>query len=628
MAVVVATALGHARLLTASNFEILVALAALASTIWFREAASPPHPAARPNGAPSTLDLLPPALLLSLTLVWIHQYRYLPPGFFAYDDLSYHLSAVATWLQHHDLRMLKFPLGDPGTTFYPIGAELWTWALIAPFRDSDFLARWAQLPFAVFSLVAVAAISRRLGVSWSGTWLAVVSYWSLPRAFPELALSAGNDHSLAFFMLAGVDAALLLGARSHPRRAVYAGVVLGLMLGTKYLAVLFAPLLFLVWLASRGAAPEARPIWAGEGLPHAALAAGVALLVGGHTYLRTALATGNPLYPLPVTLFGRQVLPGLPGAALASRRDPGSLGDALSVLWNRTDLLGPAFRWILLPGAGAATAIALWVAWRHRPSRPAAAVSLLPFGVLAAFVYLHDHRDVRYLFAGLAVAGVAFALLLDRFPAPVGRRLAQALSLLLAAVAVARAQVPMAAAVVAAAALASGAFAWWRRRSTRPLPHSATAIAGLCLALFAVVAGSSTIAGYQRRWHRHFPTAAALEELVGPSPSVFGYSGGNRPYPFFGPRLQHRAEFVPSRGPAEGRFFDWGGDTEFPYDGNFRRWWRNLQSLGASHVILDQIENARRERRWMASQPARFERAYAAGNVEIWRVEREAPPAP
>ncbi len=628
VAVTGATALGHARLLTPSNFEILIACAALASSVRRREPGSLPLSDRGADRGHSFFDLLPAALLCFSTLAWIRLYRYLPPGFFAYDDLSYHLPAVATWLQYHDLRMLKLSFGDPGTTFYPIGAELWTWAMVAPFRDSDLVARWAQLPFAVFSLVAVAAIARRLGVSWSGAWLAVVSYWSLPRAFPELALSAGNDHSLAFFMLAGVDAALGLAARPDRRRAAYCGVVLGLMLGTKYLAVLFAPLLFLAWLAARGASRETQRVGSRQTLLHTAVVSGAALLVGGHTYLRTALATGNPLFPTPLALFGRELLPGWPGSDLATRRAGEGLANAWRVLWDRTDLLGPAFRWIVLPGAVAGATIALRAALRNRSSRPAAAVSLLPFGVLAAFLYLHDHRDVRYLFAGLALAGIAIAVLLARAPDAIGRPLARALSLILATVVIARVPAEMAIPVVAGAALACAAWVRWRRRAAGPRPISWAATAWAGAALIAIVAGSATIGGYQRRWRRHFPTAAALEQLAGASPQVFGYTGANRPYQFFGARLQHRVEIVPSRGPLESRFFDWGGNAGFPYRGNFRRWWQNLRALGVTFVILDQVENARRERRWMERHPDRFRRAYGAGNVEIWRVEPAALSAP
>ena len=73
----------------------------------------------------------------------------------ATTTLSYHLSEVATWIRYGDLRMLRFSMGDPSTPFYPVLGEMASWVLIAPFRDSDVAARWSQLPFALFSFLAV-----------------------------------------------------------------------------------------------------------------------------------------------------------------------------------------------------------------------------------------------------------------------------------------------------------------------------------------------------------------------------------------------------------------------------------------------------------------------------------------
>lgn len=309
-----ATVLGHLGWLTPRLFELLAGCGAALSLLAPRPETSPGEVT---RWRPAILPLLSLILLAAFTLSQMVAYGDSPPGTLSYDDLSYHLPAVATWLHNHDLRMMKPSFGDQGTTFYPIGSELWSWILVAPFRDSDVLARWSQLPFALFSLVAVAAVARRLGLSGPTTTLAVVFYWSLPRTV-ELGLTAGSDHSLAFFMIAGVDAALLLARRQDWRRAVYAGVVLGLLLSTKYIAVLFAPLLVLVWLAARrDARQEAQSLGLAAVV---SLVLVVAAITGGYTYLRSAVVTGNPLFPAPVELFGQRLLPGWPEASPSARR--------------------------------------------------------------------------------------------------------------------------------------------------------------------------------------------------------------------------------------------------------------------------------------------------------------------
>jgi len=58
-------------------------------------------------------------------------------------------------------------------------------------------------PFALFSFLAVFAIARRLGLGRRDAAFASVLYAAIPHVFPVLAVMAGNDHSTAFFTLAG-----------------------------------------------------------------------------------------------------------------------------------------------------------------------------------------------------------------------------------------------------------------------------------------------------------------------------------------------------------------------------------------------------------------------------------------
>jgi hypothetical protein len=578
--------------------------------------------------------LFPVSLLLVLTLLAIVQRRSLPPGVLSYDDTSYHLSAVAVWLHSHDLRTIKFAFGDGTTTFYPFGSELWSWALLAPLRDSDVLARWAQLPFALFTLIAIAAVARRLGLSWPAALLAVVSYWSVPRAVPELALSAGNDHALAFFMVAGVDAVLLAAQRPGRSRSIYAGLVLGLLVGTKYIGVLFLPLLAAVWLAARwGASPLEKPsrlawMWG----------AGAALLAGGYTYLRNAAVTGNPLFPAPVTLWGRQILPGWAKAAPAVRRLEEGGVDLFGLFWNRADLLGPLFRWVILPGALLGCLAALWT-WRRGPlGRATAAVALLPFAIVAVFAYLHDHREIRYVFAALALAGVSLGLAVERLsPSPRVRLwLAGLLSLALSLAALATQTRPwQAAAVLGIAAIVCALAAWtltpspgrrecgWERG-----PGGEGRAGWLLLVLAAAVFGLRLwTESYQKHRLDLWPDAQALERVTGGSPAVIAYLGGNRPYRFAGRRLQNRVEIVPARGPAEEGYFDWRGNTDFPFDsGRYLTWSRNLSRLGVELVIVDWNDGLAsrsevRELRWMRAHSEQLQPLWENDSCEIWRFD-------
>ncbi|HSF41660.1 MAG TPA: glycosyltransferase family 39 protein, partial [Thermoanaerobaculia bacterium] len=369
LAVVPATWLGHFGLLRPAPFLLAMATLVLLSRLIPNSSQLPPLPG-RGNGVVGEesregegrggwpLGRVETALLAAAGFVIlvlplgkaVTDSFDLAPGRNSFDDLSYHLTAVATWHHHGDLRMVKFSMGDSGTAFYPILSEIAAWTLLAPFRDSDVAARWVELPFALFSLVALAAIARRLGLSPRAAASAVLLYASLRRFFPVLALGAGNDHATAFFTLAALDGILETARSPRPGAAASAGLALGLLVGTKYIGVLNAATLLAV-LALLVLVRRPRPaLPALAGL--AALLAVTMIAAGGYTYLRNAITAGNPLFPAPIHLFGREVFPGWEGATMAFRsRFPEYQIDIPRFLTARPDLFGPLSPFTLLPAA-------------------------------------------------------------------------------------------------------------------------------------------------------------------------------------------------------------------------------------------------------------------------------------
>src|SRR5262245_12054809 len=413
MIVVPATVLGHYGLLAPRLFLAIEALL-IASSLALRIPERSPAPtgtiAAVSEGVPKWLRRTEMAVLVTATaaaalsfLSYAAQTElYAPPG--KLDDPSYHLSAVAVWHRHHDLRMIKFDAGDQSTAFYPIGGELIDWALLAPLRDSDFLLRWSQIPFALGSLAAMAAIALHLGLSRRSTLLAALLYLTVGRAFPSLMFSAGNDHVTAFYVLAAVDAALVFAASRTTGAAVYAGLALGLLMGTKYIGLMYAlPLLFLLAVAS-----FRRPL---RIVPIAGLC-GSAVLAGAYTYLRNAWSVGNPVFPVPIPSLA---LPGWAEVTLAMRRHlPDFRIDVRHFLLVSTDYFGHLFRVTMLPAAVLAPVVSLLrsgEAWRKIIRTLVLSLPVVFF--LQFLFWMHDHRDVRYFLAGIALAAVAFGWLLE-----------------------------------------------------------------------------------------------------------------------------------------------------------------------------------------------------------------------
>jgi len=627
MIVVPATVLGHCGLLEPRLFLAIEALL-IASTLALRVPESSPEPtgtiAAVSEGAPKWLCRTEAAVLVTATAAAALSFLshaaqtelYVPPN--KLDDPSYHLSAVAVWHRYHDLRMIKFDAGDHSTSFYPIGGELIDWALLAPLRDSDFLTRWSQLPFALGSLTALAAIAFHLGLSRCSALLSVLLYLTVGRAFPSLVFSAGNDHVTAFYSLAAVDAALVFSRLRTRGGAVYVGLAFGLLIGTKYIGLLYAlPLLILLAaIAVRRNTPVSVHIG------QLSIFLGSALAVGGYTYLRNAWSLGNPIFPAP--LFS---LPSWLEATLRVRRLlPEFQIDLRRCLLVGTDYFGHLFRFTMLPASILAPMVS---PLRHGQRIVRTLVLSLPVVFFLQFLYLmHDHRDIRYFLAAIGLAAIAFCWLLEmmaqRWPllTPVGRgglACLVAYKFIHAEEATALREVTTGLVLLG---LAAAGIARWASLRQWLLEHRLAVIA---LSYGAAVIGIACLGGsvekYQARKYRNDLLVEYLDEQGRKTGAGIAYVGSNRPYPLFGSRLQHRVEIIPLNGSLEDRFYNWGGSAGFAFEpGSYRLWRRNLQRLEIRYVAVVLGDQQDPERRWMERHPQDFELVFVFASTEIWRL--------
>jgi dolichyl-phosphate-mannose-protein mannosyltransferase len=544
------------------------------------------------------------------------------------DDLSYHLSAIAVWQRWGDLRMLKFSMGDWGTAFYPILPELSGWMLLAPFRDSDVAARWSELPYAIASLVAVAAVARRLGVGRRAAVLAAVLYGVL-RPVAALAFAAGNDHVTAFFTLAALDAALACVERPRLGRFVYLGTSLGLLVASKYLgifnavtvlALFVAALALRSWRRSDAGGARLRPAYA------LAVLLGTIALAGGYTYLRNWASTGNPLYPQPVRVGGFEMFAGREEMSLGARG-----GDERLDLWEL--LAGPDnafaafFPFTLLPAALLAPLLA---AWRRRWL--AAAVLALPAVFFLEYLHLAwDHTSIRFVFAGVALGGVAFVWLTEQlgvFGAWLRVVTFAVLLLRYARWLEVRGEWELLAALALVGCAALGRWTWprWRGAAlamSRPLLAVAT--------LAAILALGCNVERYQRGKLAGSPAAQALERLTGGRGAVVGYVGLNQPYLFFGSRLQNDVRIVPRSFNLRAEHYRWGGQPERPFPrSTYRRWLGVMHQLAVQYVVVVRSADEDPERAWMANHWERFRRVHVDETTEIWKLlpRPEPPPRP
>ncbi len=656
-AILPAIALGHfGRLRPGPYLLVMAALAAAALLLPRAPRPAPPAEGDDPRRAwlrnvERGLAVAAACALAAAALHQIHEARYLPAGTFGFDDASYHLTAVATWAERGDLAMVKFAVGDASTPYYPIAGELTAWAFLAPFGDSDFAARWAQLPFALAGLAAIASLAGRLGIRRRSLLPALVLYGSVRRVFPSCALAAGNDHAAAFLLLAAADGALELARRRSAGAALYAGAALGLLIGTKYLGVLLTPLVVALYVTAR-IADRRRAEPGGRRAPEL-VAVAAAAICGGYTYLRNWVTAGNPIFPAPVTIAGVEVFPGWEAVTLAMRRNLPEYAIELPDFLMKVGLWGPVPPWSLVPAAVLAPLAVLLFPRLACPDRPGAAepapqwsrwtqaaLFLLPAGSFLVFLRLvHDHRDIRYFLGGVAVAAVCWAWLTDRLERS-GRRRGAARAALLRAAAcaavltavVVRTPPDGASPLLLMAAAAAGVLlaARWNAR-----PRWATAVAARPAAVAVAAAAllwlpiAHVAEQYPERKLVRLPLTALIESFAEPGGATIAYVGLNSPYHLWGSRLQNRVAIVPSGGDPADRLYDWGGTTRQPFRDPEKpgRWIRNLERLGVGWVVVVHAGEAHPERPLMRRRPERFHRVATFGDQELWRFLPRGRPA-
>ena len=221
------------------------------------------------------------------------------------DGPIYHLYFAARWWKTGRIEPIAAPFGENAATYFPAVGDLW-FAWLMTVWGGDRLARVGQAPFYVVAGLAAVAIARRLGASRAASIVAAAWFLTSVPFFTFTFEPNVDTIFVAGYLLAGYffvrhalgddgQASLALGA-----------IAAGCALGTKAPAILFVPPL--LGLGAASALGRERG-WRGKAVG-LALVGLSPLLVAGFWYAREAARTGNPLYPLHLSAFGRVWLRG------------------------------------------------------------------------------------------------------------------------------------------------------------------------------------------------------------------------------------------------------------------------------------------------------------------------------
>ena len=230
---------------------------------------------------------------------------------FGWDGLTYHLPLAVRWLQDQSLAI---PMRETWKYGLPANGDVGMMVLLAAGLQR-FAFLFNMLAFAIAAL-SVYLLSRRLSSGWRAAVLSVALFAMLPFVQFQ-AVSGYVDLYGTAFIVAGIamlawrnepsgDAA---APRQYLNTLVLVGLAWGVAAGSKHVYYAYGALCFLaavaiIWVE--------RPRHGRSPVLLAAVLGGCMLLPSAFWVIRATALTGNPVYPVGVSLLGYQFFEGVP----------------------------------------------------------------------------------------------------------------------------------------------------------------------------------------------------------------------------------------------------------------------------------------------------------------------------
>ncbi|UCG32615.1 MAG: phospholipid carrier-dependent glycosyltransferase [Phycisphaerales bacterium] len=557
-----------------------------------------------------------------------------------YDAIGYHLTAAATWLQEGRVRLVPTPFGANGQAYMPANVNLIQTWLMLPFGD-DTLARASQFPFLGVCMLGVYVMARNLIRKRRWAVLAP-ALLLLCRHLLVQSGSAMVDVATAAFVLSALGLCLTFARTGNLFAIVCAGLALGLAIGSKFPVLAMLPVLVPLMI-----------VWAWPALRKPPAAAITLFLVAVtvpavYWYARNAALTGNPLYPMRLSLAGHIIFDGAFDAELMRHW-----------LFNRSthpDLV-TAITEVFTPILGQPLAGPLWLAFLALPALwligllqfitipgakrvPACCLFLAVPALLAIQWFWVPYQEPRFFFTvfGLLCAGIAVVASASQ----AFRFLAAAL--LIAHLLICARWYAMLVPLLVVGSVALLALPLLRALARRRLSWLLAALA--CwwpLALFGPPEQTRRYAfAHQPRFRAAWTFGDANIDRA-----RVGYAGHNIPYFLFGPRLQNRVMPVNTDEHTDFAFHDYAAldnamtrarpnTPEAAYYRatlDQRSWLGNIRRLNLNYLVISTVAENQMltirhdedgfpiEARWAGDAPEVFALEHEDEHTRIYRID-------
>lgn len=330
-----------------------------------------------------------------------------PP--FGWDCLNYHYTFPVEWIKNANLNNPLVVSDDPFPSYYPINGSLFFLWLIFPLRNA-FLADIGQLLFFIISFLAVFSISRKLGLNKEYSFFAAYLFVIIPNFFKQLQIGY-VDIMVGGLFLAALNFLLALKEEFSLKNFILFALTYAIFIGIKttalpYSIFLLFPFLFLVFFNKRYSSLKK--------LVFLFLFILIVLFFGGFNYLRNFTLTGNPFYPLDVTILNNPIFKGvIDKATFIARNEEG--GESLIKLLFHEGM-GIQTLLIILP----ATILGLFInlAKNKKKDISFSYIMSLPLLLYLAYRYILPIPNSRYLYPMLGVGAIVGFSVLNSFRIP------------------------------------------------------------------------------------------------------------------------------------------------------------------------------------------------------------------
>jgi hypothetical protein len=625
----------------ASVATVCLVTAALGLFVWLRRAREQPVADRAGSGsrgpANAPWSILPPvAIGLAALVALVHGLTGLIlPVEPVSDAPIYHLPFAIRWWTSGSLGLVPAPFGEAAATYYPANGELWlTWLLAT---GSDALAKVGQWPFMMLGGVAVCALARCAQAPWPTAVLPAAIWIALPIVAQQSSVANVDVIWTAFYLIAVYFLWHWLNEDSpdEVRSLFLFALASGIVIGAKALGAVFVALLLLPVMARL----HRRRRWLRQVV---VLTAGL-LLPAGYWYLRNVILTGNPLYPLQLSLFGVTLTEGWYGASAMDATAYHLPVTAWRTFAARLQLTAGSVG-LALVGTGLVTGWILSLRSSRAPASwaPAMCSTLaLLHGVVYWFVVPYNTQE-RFLLPAFALALVPLARLAAARPV-VQAGLCLALVWHLLAVSGGGQWHLGGAAMWLIVALPVAIAATWM--TLQRFPRAQLVLAGLVVLVCAYAAVrpvSTAVADHPiARFYPHadfgarlFPGWEILERAARPTGSTVAYAGTNLPYYLLGVGLRNQVHYININGDPDWLPHDYHhqrlgagtfrlADDPFPQwhraQPDFNAWVANLRSRRIEFLFVARENRHGRlerfpgvlppfpiEREWADAHPALF----------------------